>query len=204
MYRTGDLARWRADGEIEFLGRIDTQVGKTDDFLELGGDSLMAISVLSKIKSVFQTELSIRDIMENPVLERLANVIDKAERTSAVITPGHRGKYTLLPQQKAIYVACQKNPQSLVYNMPVKVLLSEQVDCDKLMRCLEEIVNRHDSLKTHIVSEGTEIYGIYDESAHLMVEHYSNEDSSAFLRPFAMEIAPLVRMGFTVKVRIFI
>ena len=44
------------------------KIGKTDDFFECGGDSLLAISMISEIEEAFGVQISIKDIMENSVL----------------------------------------------------------------------------------------------------------------------------------------
>jgi acyl transferase domain-containing protein/acyl carrier protein len=58
----------------EFLGI--NQIGIYDDFFELGGDSLLITRIISRLREVFQLELSHRDLFENPTLAGLGKIIE--------------------------------------------------------------------------------------------------------------------------------
>lgn len=58
LYCTGDMARWRADGNIEYLGRIDQQIKLHGYRIELGEieDVLLNISDIDQAVAVAETE----------------------------------------------------------------------------------------------------------------------------------------------------
>jgi amino acid adenylation domain-containing protein len=53
------------------------QIGQHDDFFALGGHSLQATRIVSRIHSVLHADLALRSLLENPTLESLANAIDR-------------------------------------------------------------------------------------------------------------------------------
>jgi acyl carrier protein len=58
----------------ELLGR--TPIGVRDDFFQLGGHSLVATQVISRLSKACGRELPVRSIFEAPTIERLAALID--------------------------------------------------------------------------------------------------------------------------------
>jgi len=60
----------------EVLGR--ERVGIDENFFEIGGHSLRAIQVISRVREIIQVELSMRDFFESPTIEALAGIIADA------------------------------------------------------------------------------------------------------------------------------
>jgi tyrocidine synthetase-3 len=58
------------------------KISITDNFFDIGGNSLLAISVFSKIKSAFNIEFGLRVFFESPRIKDLAEAIDIALQRS--------------------------------------------------------------------------------------------------------------------------
>jgi acyl-coenzyme A synthetase/AMP-(fatty) acid ligase/acyl carrier protein len=67
------------------------QVGAHSDFFELGGHSLLATLVISRVREVFQVQLPLRSLFEEPTVAGLAERVEVAQQSNSVpskATPG--------------------------------------------------------------------------------------------------------------------
>jgi thioesterase domain-containing protein/acyl carrier protein len=69
---------------LEFQPR---SISITDNFFDLGGHSLIAVRMLAEIEQVFNRDISIRTLLENPTIERLAQLIRMNGRRQQADSP---------------------------------------------------------------------------------------------------------------------
>jgi amino acid adenylation domain-containing protein len=60
------------------------EFGVTDDFFDLGGDSLLAMQVLARIRKAFQVEVSIRSLFDGPSIDALCRAVEEAKASGTV------------------------------------------------------------------------------------------------------------------------
>ena len=145
------------NGEIKLakiykeLLNIDS-VGVEDSFFDLGGHSLMATRVLSRLYREFNIELSLRDIFENPTIKNLLTLInlkDKSKKKS--ISPTSPMKYYPLSNaQKRVWLI-DKMGGGVAYNMPIILELEGDLNIDKFELAFNQIIARHEILRTKFI-----------------------------------------------------
>jgi len=130
------------------------RVGTDDDFFGLGGHSLMATQVLSRMATAFQVDLPMRSMFDAPTIAKMAKRIDIAMSTgrhphAPRITPAPRDEdLPLSYAQQRLWFLYQLEPDNPFYNVPMAIRLRGELDVAALERSIGEILNRHETLRT--------------------------------------------------------
>ena len=145
------------------------KVGIRDNFFQLGGHSLLATQVVARVRSSFGVEVPLRKLFEDQTVEGLAECVRKAREVSRDLGPvlervGREEALPLSYAQQRLWFLDQLSPGSAAYNMPFAVGLKGELNREALEQSLQEIVGRHEVLRTRfVVRDGNPVQVIVED-----------------------------------------
>jgi amino acid adenylation domain-containing protein/non-ribosomal peptide synthase protein (TIGR01720 family) len=133
------------------------QVGIHDNFFELGGHSLTATRVMSRVRECFHVEIPLRSLFESPTVAGLARRIETARLADRGLqlqpipaVSRDRGVPLSFAQQRLWFLQ-RLAPASTSYNIAGNISLKGQLNVPALEQSMNEIVARHEILRTSFV-----------------------------------------------------
>ncbi len=129
------------------------RVGPQDSFFELGGHSMIAMRLVTRIRSVLGVDFALAQLFAEPTPAGVAQSLAQAAVPGAEAVPltggGPRPAQVPLSfaQQRLWFIAQLEGP-SATYNMPLVVRLRGTLDSGTLRLALHDLAARHESLRT--------------------------------------------------------
>src|SRR5262249_27473876 len=146
------------------------------NFSELGGHSLLATQIISRLKSVFAIDLPLRALFENPTVSGLSAAIERLSRTDLPVEPTPlRGvsrdqELPLSFAQQGLWFIHQLDSDNPVYNVQRVLRLRGAFDLMTLSQCFQEIVCRHEVLRTRFEARDGRPVQIIENSCQVEVK----------------------------------
>ncbi|MFI2215183.1 amino acid adenylation domain-containing protein, partial [Streptomyces sp. NPDC020141] len=136
------------------------RVGAETSFFDLGGDSLLAMRLIARVRAVLDTDISIRELFSAATVAALAELIHGADGPSGAdgetrTAPTPRERPEVLPlsyaQQRMWFLNRLEETSAgadATYNLPLALRMSGELDIAALEAALGDVADRHESLRT--------------------------------------------------------
>ncbi|MBV1883197.1 MAG: amino acid adenylation domain-containing protein [Pseudomonadales bacterium] len=181
---------------------LDT-VGVRDNFFDLGGHSLIATQVLSRMRLQFKLELPLRTIFVNPTIESIAIAIQTAQKdqshptsNAGPIVAFPRDSQTEIPlsfAQQRLWLIDKIESGSVAYNMPAAFRVNGALDPDILQQAMDAIIERHEILRTTFREDNDSVtqcvHAVANSSFKKKQPHYFSTQNLSHLQGDILEKA---------------
>ncbi|HEY9032465.1 MAG TPA: amino acid adenylation domain-containing protein [Pseudomonadales bacterium] len=174
------------------------------DFFLLGGHSLSAMRIANRLRQHYHSTLPLAQLFRQPTIAALADWLQQQPPASPALPPISKAAvqphYPLSWAQQRLWSLGRLQPDSPAYNIPLALDLYGLLDRPALASALQQLWQRHDSLRTRIVIVDGEPRQFVDGAPPELLCQPATEAEAAELQrqealaPFAGDGQPLARL----------
>ncbi len=184
-------------------------IGVSHNFFKMGGDSLLAIKIVSKMRAIFNIDLSIKDLFECQNIQKIAEKMNSSvygkitKEVSIKRTSGQESVILSYPQQRLWFLA-QLKQRSAFYNLMQNWSIVGDIDYNAFTLAINEIIRRHSILNTNYDSKNGTPYKVINVNRPVVINHYNNSNVTIDIvkkviekeatEPFDLALDPLFRI----------
>ena len=183
------------------------RVGLSDHFFEMGGHSLLAMQVISRLRNLLGRDVPLRSLFEQPRLQGfvasvLADAVNAQPLAPPMLAVGRDQPLPLSYAQERQWFLWQLDPDSAAYHIPGTLRLKGRLDSAALQRSFDTLVARHESLRTHLQQDGERAVQVIAAQAGVEIVKREADEANVLAlveaqiaQPFDLERGPLMRVS---------
>ena len=177
-------------------------IGLDDMFFSVGGDSIKAIRIVSKVKNAGY-QLTVKDIMKEQTVRAIARKMKKTGGSEDMNNAELIGNVELTPVQKQLFSEEYAKPNH--FNQSVMLQFRENINTRVLKISMSEIIKQHDMLRAVYIGEEQKVlsfkesslfdYYEFDLTETANVSEVIEEECNKIQASFVLETGPLVKIA---------
>ncbi|WP_264530605.1 non-ribosomal peptide synthetase [Flavobacterium sp. N502540] len=127
-----------------------SKVGLEDNFFDIGGHSLKATKLISKVHKEFQVKLKLKDLFVHATLQSQCKLIAEGQHSGYNRIPvlAKQDGYPLSLMQRRLWILSQHQAANIAYNMSGAYVFEGILEVGILEEAFIQLIKRHEILRT--------------------------------------------------------